>query len=124
MGIHLYAEDRRSPTTFWDSLAVEYDRCRRFILATTSTQALSVMFCGCERFSLPVFSFFARTNLDCDLLEEFLTAVGGGKRFTGHQESGDQNAFSCCVLAGMRSMQQRRVRHDCEGEGKGERRRD
>ncbi|CAM9532090.1 unnamed protein product [Hapterophycus canaliculatus] len=52
---------------------------------------------------------FCRTNLDCDLLEEFLTDVGGGKRFTGHQESGDQNAFSCCVLAGMRSMQQRRA---------------
>eukprot|EP00903_Cladosiphon_okamuranus_P009582 g9124.t1 len=52
---------------------------------------------------------FCRTNLDCDLLEEFLTEVGGGKRFTGHQESGNQNAFSCCVLAGMRSMQQRRA---------------
>ena len=56
-----------------------------------------------------------RTNLDCDLLEEFLTEVGGGKRFTGHQESGNENAFSCCVLAGMRSMQQRRVRNETEG---------
>lgn len=58
-----------------------------------------------------------RTNLDCDLLEAFLTEVGGGKRFTGHQESGNQNAFSCCVLAGMRSMQQRRVREDTKMDG-------
>ncbi|CAN0441018.1 unnamed protein product [Ascophyllum nodosum] len=51
---------------------------------------------------------FCRTNLDCDLLEEFLTAVGGGSRFSGRRESGKENAFSCCVLAGMRSMDQRR----------------
>lgn len=59
-----------------------------------------------------------RTNLDCDLLEEFLTEVGGGKRFTGHQESGNQNAFSCCVLAGMRSMQQRRVSKQTGADGR------
>lgn len=69
--------------------------------------------------SLCIFSL-GRTNLDCDLLEEFLTEVGGGKRFTGHQESGKQNAFSCCVLAGMRSMQQRRVRKEM-GEDRGSR---
>ncbi|CAB1097238.1 unnamed protein product [Ectocarpus sp. CCAP 1310/34] len=60
---------------------------------------------------------FCRTNLDCDLLEEFLTQAGGGKRFTGHQESGDQDAYSCCVLAGMRSMQQRRANLDAFKDG-------
>lgn len=62
-----------------------------------------------------LYVYCGRTNLDCDLLEEFLTEVGGGKRFTGHQESGNENAFSCCVLAGMRSMQQRRVRKEAVG---------
>lgn len=76
---------------------------------TTNPQSFSVRSVrACRFFFFPL----GRTNLDCDLLEEFLTDVGGGKRFTGHQESGKQNAFSCCVLAGMRSMQQRRVRKE------------
>lgn len=48
--------------------------------------------------------------MDCDLLESFLTEVGGGRHFSGGKESGKENAFSCCVLAGMRSMVERRVR--------------
>lgn len=57
-----------------------------------------------------LFMLVGRTNLDCDLLEEFLTKVGGGRRFSGQNQGGKENAFSCCVLAGMRSMEQRRVR--------------
>jgi len=51
---------------------------------------------------------FCRTNLDCDHLEQFLIARGGGKRFAGRVEKGTENVYSCCVLAGMRSMEERR----------------
>ncbi len=51
---------------------------------------------------------FCRTNLDCDNLEKFLVASGGGKKFAGRVEKGTENLYSCCVLAGMRSMEERR----------------
>jgi ATP-dependent RNA helicase DDX1 len=51
---------------------------------------------------------FCRTNLDCDNLEKFLIARGGGKAFAGRVEKGTENPYSCCVLAGMRSMEERR----------------
>ena len=51
---------------------------------------------------------FCRTNLDCDNLENFLIARGGGKKFAGRVEKGTENPYSCCVLAGMRSMEERR----------------
>ena len=52
---------------------------------------------------------FCRTNLDCDHLEHFLLAAGGGTRAnTGGADSGKENPYSCCVLAGGRSMDQRR----------------
>ncbi|DBA04622.1 TPA: hypothetical protein N0F65_012205 [Lagenidium giganteum] len=49
---------------------------------------------------------FCRTNLDCDLLEQYLLSVGGGGgRFSGEKrKSGKENELSCCVLAGMRTM--------------------
>ena len=56
---------------------------------------------------------FCRTNHDCDNLESFLTALGGGgSTFKGKRESGKQNAYSCAVLAGKRSMDQRRAALD------------
>ena len=52
---------------------------------------------------------FCRTNLDCDHLERFLVAAGGGGRAnTGGADSGKENPYSCCVLAGGRTMEQRR----------------
>ena len=51
---------------------------------------------------------FCRTNLDCDNLERYLNAVGGGKGFSGKAEKGKENPYSCVVLAGQRSMEQRR----------------
>jgi ATP-dependent RNA helicase DDX1 len=57
---------------------------------------------------------FCRTNLDCDNLEKFLCAAegggggGAGKAFTERTETGKQSKYSCCVLAGMRSLDQRR----------------
>jgi ATP-dependent RNA helicase DDX1 len=45
--------------------------------------------------------------VDCDNLEAYLTAVGGGQRWRPGQEKGKENAYSCCVLAGMRSQDER-----------------
>ena len=61
-----------------------------------------------EAYAMEQCLIFCRTNLDCDLLEQFLVGVGGGQRFRGKVEKGKENAYSCCVLAGMRSMQERR----------------
>lgn len=43
-----------------------------------------------------------RTNFDCDNLERFLNSLGGGGRGPG------PNPYSCVVLAGGRSMEERR----------------
>ncbi|BDA42848.1 ATP-dependent RNA helicase DDX1 [Coccomyxa sp. Obi] len=53
---------------------------------------------------------FCRTNFDCDNLEKFLNSLGGGRggRWAGRRESGKENPYSCCVLAGARSTDQRR----------------
>jgi len=51
---------------------------------------------------------FCRTNVDCDNLEAYLTQVGGGARFRGGMEKGKENAYSSVVLAGMRTMEERR----------------
>lgn len=53
---------------------------------------------------------FCRTNFDCDNLEKFLNSLGGGHggRWAGRRESGKENPYSCCVLAGARSTDQRR----------------
>jgi len=61
-----------------------------------------------DKFEMDQVLVFCRTNLDCDLLERFFIGFGGGTKFTGKRESGPQNKYSCCVLAGMRSMQERR----------------
>jgi len=51
---------------------------------------------------------FCRTNMDCDNLERFLQAAGGGGSFRGKMEKGVENPYSCVVLAGQRSMEERR----------------
>lgn len=60
---------------------------------------------------------FCRTNLDCDNLEAYLTAAGGGQKWTPGKEKGKENAYSCCVLAGMRSQDERRRNLDAFREG-------
>ncbi|KAG2489591.1 hypothetical protein HYH03_011872 [Edaphochlamys debaryana] len=57
---------------------------------------------------------FCRTNYDCDQLERFLNALGaggdgGGRAFRGKKESGKESPYSCVVLAGARSMDERRA---------------
>ena len=52
---------------------------------------------------------FCRTNFDCDNLEAFLNGLGGGGGFRGKMERGKENPYSCLVLAGQRSMEERRT---------------
>lgn len=60
---------------------------------------------------------FCRTNVDCDNLEKFLLAAGGGGKFKEKMETGKENPYSCCVLAGMRSMAERRQNLEAFKEG-------
>lgn len=65
---------------------------------------------GCKRLKLPMFValveqlhmdqclVFCRTNVDCNNLEAYLTALGGGSKFRAGRESGKENKFSCCVV--------------------------
>jgi hypothetical protein len=52
-----------------------------------------------------------RTNFDCDNLEQFLNALSGdgsGVAFKGKREGGKEHPYSCVVLAGQRTMDERR----------------
>ncbi|KAJ1483079.1 DEAD-domain-containing protein [Baffinella frigidus] len=51
---------------------------------------------------------FCRTNLDCDNLEKHFNSLGGSK-FRGKAEKGRENPYSCVVLAGWRSVEERRA---------------
>jgi len=61
-----------------------------------------------DKFDMSQCVIFCRTNVDCDNLEQFLSAHGGGSKFRGRVESGKEHKYSCCVLAGMRSQNERR----------------
>ena len=54
-----------------------------------------------ETFAMDQALVFCRTNLDCDLMEKFLRNVSGAGGI------GIADKFSCRVLAGMRSMEER-----------------
>ena len=60
---------------------------------------------------------FCRTNFDCDNLEKFLIAAGGGQAYKGKRESGPEGAYSCAVLGGARDMHERRRNLDAFKEG-------
>lgn len=63
-----------------------------------------------DAFNMEQVLVFCRTNFDCDNLERFLNERGGGgKRFKGKVESGVENRYSCVVLAGQRSVEERRA---------------
>lgn len=55
---------------------------------------------------------FCRTNLDCDNLEKYLIQIGGGKGVKIGDVKGIENPFSCCVVAGWRSNEERRKNLD------------
>jgi ATP-dependent RNA helicase DDX1 len=62
-----------------------------------------------DKFKMSQCIIFCRTNVDCDNLETFLCNHGGGSKFREKKESGKENEYSCCVLAGMRDQSQRRI---------------
>ncbi|GAB4816240.1 hypothetical protein N2152v2_003286 [Parachlorella kessleri] len=63
-----------------------------------------------DAFSMDQCLIFCRTNFDCDNLEKFLNQLGGGGgSFRGKRESGKENPYSCTVLGGARSMDERRA---------------
>lgn len=70
-----------------------------------------------DKYNMSQCIVFCRTNLDCDNLESFLCAYGGGKKFTERTETGKEHAYSCCVLAGMRDMSERRRNLEAFKEG-------
>ena len=70
-----------------------------------------------DKFNMSQCMIFCRTNVDCDNLETFLCNVGGGRKFIEKQESGKEHQYSCCVLGGMRSMQERRRNLDAFRDG-------
>ena len=70
---------------------------------------LQVLLGVIDKFKMSQCIIFCRTNVDCDNLETFLCSHGGGSKFKGKSESGKENEYSCCVLAGMRDQNQRRV---------------
>jgi len=51
---------------------------------------------------------FCRTNLDCSSLEKYLIAASGGKAFRGPAEKGAEGRYSCAVVGGRRSTQERK----------------
>ncbi|CAB9508555.1 ATP-dependent RNA helicase Ddx1 (Fragment) [Seminavis robusta] len=54
-----------------------------------------------EKFGMDQVLVFCRTNLDCDLLEKYLKGIGSAG------DIGIADKYSCRVLAGMRSMEER-----------------
>lgn len=61
-----------------------------------------------DKFNMSQCMIFCRTNLDCDNLETFLCALSNGQKLKERMETGKEHAYSCCVLGGMRSMEERR----------------
>jgi ATP-dependent RNA helicase DDX1 len=69
-----------------------------------------------DTFSMSTCMIFCRTNVDCNMLEEyfsFLSKQIGGGRGSKHQsgvkrESGKENIYSCVVVAGKRQQRERR----------------
>lgn len=80
-------------TTDWESLDHRETASERIKLAKPK-----VLLDLLERFSMEQVLVFCRTNLDCDLMEKFLNKAGG---------SGPTSKYTCRVLAGMRSMEER-----------------
>lgn len=48
-----------------------------------------------ERLQMTQAIIFCRTNLDCDNLEAFLNAAGGGRAFKGMLAKGVENPTAC-----------------------------
>mmetsp|Transcript_35620 Transcript_35620/g.81633 ORF Transcript_35620/g.81633 Transcript_35620/m.81633 type:complete len:872 (+) Transcript_35620:48-2663(+) len=70
-----------------------------------------------DAFNMTQCLVFCRTNVDCNNLEEYLNGLGGTKGYGGKMETGKENPYSCCVLAGMRDQNERRANLEAFKEG-------
>lgn len=70
-----------------------------------------------DKFEMSQCIIFCRTNVDCDNLETFLCNHGKGSKFIEKKESGKEHKYSCCVLGGMRTIQERRRNLEAFKEG-------
>lgn len=52
---------------------------------------------------------FCRTNMDCESVCGFLTALGGGKLYSGHTVGGVENPYSAVVVGGAVRAQERQA---------------
>ena len=68
-----------------------------------------------ERLQMQQCLIFCRTNLDCDNLEKFLNAKGGGKAYRGKAEKGVENEYSC-VFGQRHDDEQRNLKAFKEGD--------
>ena len=81
--------------TEWDKLSkVEVDSER--VKRTKPRALLDIL----EKFQMDQVLIFCRTNLDCDLMEKFFQSLGG---------RGPTDKYTCRVLAGMRTMEERQA---------------
>eukprot|EP00696_Hemimastix_kukwesjijk_P014996 gnl/Hemi2/3088_TR1092_c0_g1_i1.p1 gnl/Hemi2/3088_TR1092_c0_g1~~gnl/Hemi2/3088_TR1092_c0_g1_i1.p1 ORF type:complete len:753 (+),score=198.78 gnl/Hemi2/3088_TR1092_c0_g1_i1:44-2260(+) len=60
---------------------------------------------------------FVRTRVDANNLHTFLTTAGGGREFRGALQTGKENEYSCVVLHGDRSLEERRAAYESFKEG-------
>jgi ATP-dependent RNA helicase DDX1 len=93
-GVHRHGKLKES--TNWAELSKSEAESERMKLA--KPQALLDLL---EKFTMDQVLVFCRTNLDCDLLEQFLHRGDGGGG------GGPAAKYACRVLAGMRSMPER-----------------
>ena len=70
-----------------------------------------------DKFDMSQCMVFCRTNLDCELLADYLSSLDGGTKFTYSRETGKEARFSCAVLGGMKSMAERRASLEAFKEG-------
>jgi len=69
-----------------------------------------------DKFKMDTCLIFCRTNLDCDLMQDYLTTLGGGK--PQEESGGSQLPYSCVVLAGKRDQRERFAAIDHFKEGR------
>jgi ATP-dependent RNA helicase DDX1 len=81
--------------TDWEALSQKETNSERIKLAKPWV-LLDLM----EKFAMDQVLIFCRTNLDCDLMEKFFRGQGAG---------GPNDKYTCRVLAGMRSMEERQA---------------
>ena len=70
-----------------------------------------------DKFNMSQCMVFCRTNLDCELLADYLASIDGGLKFTHARDTGKEAKYSCAVLGGMKSMAERRASLEAFKEG-------